>query len=75
MTMARWQRELDGYTRELAEQKQVLAKINRGELPTIEDVSVIDFDNEHYCSLNSNCNELKTLKNSFRSSDNRISNT
>jgi len=59
MTMARWQRELDGYTRELAEQKQLLAKINRGELPTGDNLRAIDFNTEHYCSHNSSCNERK----------------
>jgi len=59
MTLAWWQRQLDGYKKSLAEQKQLLAKINRGQLPTTEDVRVIDFDNEHYCSLNSKCNERK----------------
>jgi hypothetical protein len=62
MTLAWWQAQMDGYKKSLAEQKQLLAKINRGQLPTKEDVSVIDFDNEHYCSLNSSCNERKIPK-------------
>lgn len=62
MTMARWQRQLDRERKSLAEQKQLLAKIIRGELPTTEDLRAIDFDNEHYCSHNSTCNERKIPK-------------
>ena len=60
ITMSQWKNQMDKYTRELAEQKQLLAKINRGELPT--NLRAIDFDNEHYCSLNSKCNERKIPK-------------
>ena len=60
MTMARWQRQLDAYTHSLAEQKQLLAKINRGELPTPGDMRAIDFDSEHYCQYD--CNERKIPK-------------
>ena len=44
MTMARWQNEMDGYTRKLADQKELLAALISGQFPTLINMSLINFN-------------------------------